>query len=75
MFPDRIAKTARRKTAVITTSGINHGLVQAAKAKAREYRSFHNFASIIYLVAGKLDLSCQPTRNSEEPNLLYTCST
>ena len=40
--------------------GIN-SLVQAAKAKARGYRSNRNFASIIYLVAGKLDLSCQPT--------------
>lgn len=50
------------------TSQINNGileginsLVQAAKAKARGYRSNRNFASIIYLVAGKLDLSCQPT--------------
>ena len=40
--------------------GIN-SLVQAAKAKARGYRSNRNFANIIYLVAGKLDLSCQPT--------------
>ena len=50
------------------TSKINNGileginsLVQAAKAKARGYRSNRNFASIIYLIAGKLDLSCQPT--------------
>ena len=50
------------------TSQINNGileginsLVQAAKAKARGYRSNRNFASIIYLIAGKLDLSCQPT--------------
>ena len=40
--------------------GIN-SLVQAAKAKARGYRSNRNFATIIYLIAGKLDLSCQPT--------------
>jgi hypothetical protein len=40
--------------------GIN-SLVQAAKAKARSYRSNRNFATIIYLIAGKLDLSCQPT--------------
>ena len=40
--------------------GIN-SLVQAAKAKARGYRANRNFASIIYLRAGKLDLSCQPT--------------
>jgi len=50
------------------TSQINNGileginsLVQAAKAKARGYRSDRNFATIIYLIAGKLALSCQPT--------------
>jgi transposase len=35
--------------------GIN-SLVQAAKAKARGYRSIRNLKAIIYLVAGKLDL-------------------
>jgi transposase len=65
------AKTIRRHQAGILrwfTSKINNGileginsLVQAAKAKARGYRSIRNFASIIYLIAGKLDLSCQPT--------------
>ena len=35
--------------------GIN-SLVQAAKAKARGYRSHRNFIAIIYLVAGKLSL-------------------
>lgn len=35
--------------------GIN-SLVQAAKAKARGYRSARNLAAIVYLVAGKLDL-------------------
>ena len=50
------------------TSQINNGifeginsLIQANKAKARWYRSNRNFATIIYIVAGKLDLSCQPT--------------
>jgi len=50
------------------TSGINNGILeginslfQAAKAKARGYRSTRNIATIIYLIAGKLDLSCQPT--------------
>jgi transposase len=38
--------------------GIN-SLVQAAKAKARGYSSFRNLRTIIYLIAGKLDL--QPT--------------
>jgi transposase len=35
--------------------GIN-SLVQAAKAKARGYRSIRNLKAIIYLLAGKLDL-------------------
>jgi transposase len=35
--------------------GIN-SLVQAAKAKARGYRSSHNLKTMIYLIAGKLDL-------------------
>jgi transposase len=35
--------------------GIN-SLVQAAKAKARGYRSIRNLKAMIYLVAGKLDL-------------------
>jgi transposase len=38
--------------------GLN-SLVQAAKAKARGYSSFRNLRTIIYLIAGKLDL--QPT--------------
>ena len=36
--------------------GIN-SLVQAAKAKARGYRSSRNLKAIIYLVAGKLKIS------------------
>lgn len=66
-----VAKTIRRHQDGILrwfTSGINNGileginsLVQAAKAKARGYRSDRNLATIIYLIAGKLDLSCQPT--------------
>ncbi len=36
--------------------GIN-SLVQAAKAKARGYRSIHNLKAIVYLLAGKLDLA------------------
>lgn len=65
------AKTIRRHQDGILrwfTSGINNGileginsLVQAAKAKARGYRSNRNLATIIYLIAGKLDLSCLPT--------------
>jgi transposase len=44
-------------------SKINNGvlegissLIQAAKAKARGYRSTKNLITIIYLIAGKLDL-------------------
>ena len=35
--------------------GIN-SLVQAAKAKARDYRSSRNLKAMVYLLAGKLDL-------------------
>jgi transposase len=35
--------------------GIN-SLVQAAKAKARGYRSLRNLMAIIYLITGKIDL-------------------
>jgi transposase len=35
--------------------GIN-SLVQAAKAKARGYRSSRNLKAMVYLLAGKLDL-------------------
>ena len=66
-----VAKTIRRHQDGILrwfTSGINNGileginsLVQAAKAKARGYRSDRNLATIIYLIAGKLDFSRLPT--------------
>ncbi len=36
--------------------GLN-SLIQAAKAKARGYRTFENFKAIIYLLTGKLDFS------------------
>lgn len=36
--------------------GLN-SLIQAAKAKARGYRTFENFKAIIYLITGKLDFS------------------
>jgi transposase len=34
-----------------------NSLVQAAKAKARGYRSVRNLKAIIYLIAGKLELA------------------
>jgi len=42
------------------TNGVLEGinsLIQAAKAKARGYRSTRNLITIVYLIAGKLDLS------------------
>ena len=66
-----VAKTIRRHQDGILrwfVSGINNAileginsLVQAAKAKARGYRSDRNLATIIYLIAGKLDLTRLPT--------------
>ena len=67
----KVAKTIPKHQAGILRwfiSGINNGileginsLVQAAKAKARGYRSDRNLATIIYLIVGKLDLSVLPT--------------
>ena len=45
-----------RKIANGLIEGIN-SLIQAAKAKARGYRSIRNLTAIVYLIAGKLDLS------------------
>jgi len=45
--------------------GIN-SLVQAARNKARGYRTVEYFIIIIYLVAGKLSFKL-PTPNSEDP--------
>ena len=38
-----------------TLEGIN-SLIQAAKARARGYRSDRNLIAIVYLIAGKLDM-------------------
>lgn len=40
--------------------GIN-SLIQAARARARGYRSTHNFITMVYLIAGKLELQQLPT--------------
>src|SRR5665213_522665 len=66
-----VAKTIRRHQRGILRwfqSRINNGileginsLVQAAKAKARGYRSDRNLATIIDLIAAKLDLTALPT--------------
>ena len=39
------------------SEGIN-SLIQAAKRRARGYRTFEGFAAIIYLIVGKLKLAC-----------------
>jgi len=67
----KVAKTIRKHQDGILrwfTSRINNGileginsLVQAAKAKARGYRSDRNLITIIYLIAGKLQFSRLPT--------------
>ena len=47
------------------TNGVLEGinsLIQAAKAKARGYRSTKNLITIVYLIAGKLDLSVTHTQ-------------
>ena len=65
------ARTIKRHWAGILAwfeSGITNGvleginsLIQAAKAKARGYRSIRNLITIVYLIAGKLDLSVTHT--------------
>ena len=67
----KVAKTIRKHQDGILlwfTSKINNGilevinsLVHAAKAKARGYRSNSNLITIIYLIAGKLQLPGLPT--------------
>jgi transcriptional regulator with XRE-family HTH domain len=50
--PRLVRQPDRQRPAI---EGIN-SLVQAAKAKARGYRSVRNLKTMIYLLAGKLDL-------------------
>jgi transposase len=52
---DGILRWFHSKIANGLIEGIN-SLVQAAKAKARGYRSSRNLTAIVYLLAGKLDL-------------------
>ena len=48
--------------------GIN-SLIQACKAKARDYRSKENLISMIYLIAGKLPIGL-PAKKREEPDFI-----
>jgi transposase len=52
---DRILRWFDSRIANGLIEGIN-SLVQAAKAKARGYRSARNLKAMVYLLAGKLDL-------------------
>ncbi len=52
---DGILRWFRSKIANGLIEGIN-SLVQAAKAKARGYRSMRNLAAMVYILAGELDL-------------------
>ena len=52
---DGILRWFQSKIANGLIEGIN-SLIQAAKAKARGYRSIRNLTAIAYLIAGKLDL-------------------
>ena len=54
---DKILSYFHNRLTNAICEGIN-GLVQAAKRKARGYKTFEGYAAMIYLVAGKLDLSC-----------------
>jgi transposase len=63
----RVAKTIRQHLPGVLrwfTSGLTNGLleainglVQAAKSRARGYRTTANLANVIYLIAGKLDFA------------------
>jgi len=52
---DGILRWFNSKIANGLIEGIN-SLIQAAKAKARGYRSIRNLKAMVYLLAGKLDL-------------------
>lgn len=53
---DKILNFFRNRLTNAICEGIN-SMIQAAKRKARGYHTFEGFSSMIYLVAGKLDLA------------------
>ncbi|HKM70944.1 MAG TPA: transposase, partial [Stellaceae bacterium] len=53
---DGILRWFQSKIANGIVEAIN-SLVQAAKAKARGYRSMRNLKAVIYLIAGKMELA------------------
>jgi hypothetical protein len=53
------------------TNGVLEGinsLIQAAKARARGYRTTRNLIAMIYLIGGNIKFGL-PTQNSEEPGI------
>ena len=52
---NRIINYFRNRLTNAICEGIN-SMIQAAKRKARGYRTFEGFATMIYIVAGKLDI-------------------
>lgn len=56
-YKDEILAYFRSRLTNAIAEGIN-SMIQAAKRKARGYKTFRGFSCMIYLVAGKLRLSC-----------------
>ena len=57
----RILRVLTNDLTTAVMEGIN-SLVQAARAGARGYRNVHTFITVIYLIAGKLDLRFAHTK-------------
>ena len=52
---EKILKYFRNRLTNTICEGINSG-IQAVKRKARGYKTFRTFSTMIYLIAGKLDI-------------------
>ena len=52
---EKILNCFRNRLTNAICEGINSG-IQAAKRKARGYKTFRTFSTMIYLIAGKLDI-------------------
>ena len=57
----KILRVLKNDLTTAVMEGIN-SLVQAARARARGYRNPENFITMIYLIAGKLDLTFAHTK-------------
>ena len=56
-YAEEILNIFKSRMTNAISEGIN-SMIQAAKRKARGYHTFDGFASMIYLIAGKLELAC-----------------